>query len=149
VYHENLAYFLHDKKQLVHIVLSNKAKKFAESLDPSSKTDKLDSKALAQMGSERTLGQWSPGSHIYRRIKTLTRERSAIVKLRVMIKNQLESMMHSAYPNKKSVNRLKRLIKEFNYQVEKIEKDIYELVEKDMELKSKVLKVKTIPGVGF
>jgi len=50
VYHENLAYFLHDKKQLVHIVLSNKAKKFAESLDPSSKTDKLDSKALAQMG---------------------------------------------------------------------------------------------------
>jgi len=57
--------------------------------------------------------------------------------------------MHSAYPNKKSVNRLKRLIKEFNYQVEKIEKDIYELVEKDMELKSKVLKVKTIPGVGF
>ena len=149
VYHENLAYFLHDKNQLVHIVLSNKAKKFAESLDTISKTDKLDSKALARMGSERILELWSPGSHIYRRLKILTRERSAIVKLRVMIKNQLESMMHSAYPNKKSVNRLNRLIKEFNYQVEKIEKDIYELVEKDTELKSKVLKVKTIPGVGF
>ena len=149
VYHENLAYFLHDNKQLVHIVLSNKAKKYAESLDSSSKTDKLDSKALARMGAERVLELWNPGSPIYRRLKVLTRERSAILKLRVMIKNQLEAMMHSAFPNKKSANRLKRLIKEFNGQVAKIEKDIANIVEKDIELKSKVLKVTTIPGVGF
>ncbi len=149
VYHENLAYFLNDMEQLVHIVLGNKAKKYAESLDINSKTDKLDSKALSRMGVERTLEPWSPGSPIYRKLKVLTRERSAVLKLRVMIKNQLEAMLHSAFPNKKSTNRLKRLINEFNSQVEKIEKDIEKLVENDMELKSRILKVTTIPGVGF
>ncbi len=149
VYHENLAYFLNDMEQLVHIVLGNKAKKYAESLNTNSKTDKLDSKALARMGIERELELWNPGSPVYRKLKVLTRERSAVLKLRVMIKNQLEAMMNSAFPNKKSVNRLNRLIKEFNSQVEKIEKDINDIVEKDIELKPKVLKVTTIPGVGF
>lgn len=149
VYHENLAYFLNGTKHPVHIVLGNKAKKHAESLNTSSKTDKLDSKALARMGAERTLERWSPGSPIYRKLKVLTRERGAALKLRTMIKNQLEAMAHSAFPNKKSANRLKRLIKELNEQVGKIERDICNMVEKDMELKSKVLKVTTIPGIGF
>lgn len=149
VYHENLAYFLNDMEQLVHIVLGNKAKKYAESLDTNSKTDKLDSKALARMGVERELESWNPGSPVYRKLKVLTRERSAILKLRVMIKNQLEAMMNSAFPNKKSVNRLNRLIKEFNSQIAKIEKDIESIVAKDRELKSKILKITTIPGVGF
>lgn len=149
VYHENLAYFLNDIEQLVHIVLGNKAKKYAESLDTNSKTDKLDSKALARMGVERELESWNPGLPAYRKLKVLTRERSAILKLRVMITNQLEAMMNSAFPNKKSTNRLKRLIKEFNSQIAKIEKDIESIVEKETELKSKILKITTIPGVGF
>ena len=120
VYHESLSYFLNDMKQLVHIVLGNKAKKYAESLDVNSKTDKLDSKALSRMGVERVLELWNPGSPIYRKLKVLTRERSATLKLRVMIKNQLEAMLHSAFPNKKSDNRLKRLIKELKSQLEKI-----------------------------
>ncbi len=149
VYHENLAYFLHDMGQPVHIVLGNKAKKYAESLDTNSKTDKLDSKALARMGAERALGLWEPGPPIYRKLKVLTRERGSILKLRVMVKNQLEAMGHSAFTNKKSINRLKGLIKGFDIQVARIEKDIGDLVGKNMELKSRVLKVTTIPGVGF
>ncbi len=149
VYHENLAWFLKDKGLLVHIVLANKAKKYAESLEPVSKTDKLDSKALARMGIERTMEQWNPGPPIYRKLKALTRERSAVLKLKVMVKNQLEAMEHSAYPNKKSTNRLKRLIKEFDNQVAKIEKDISHSVKQNPELKSKISKIVTIPGVGF
>jgi len=101
------------------------------------------------MGVERVLELWSPGSPTYRKLKVLTRERSAVLKLRAMLKNQLEAMLHSAFPNKKSTNRLKRLIKELNSQVEKIEKDIEKLVENDAKLKSRILKVTTIPGVGF
>jgi len=59
VYHERLSYFLNDMEQLVHIVLGNKAKKYAESLDVNSKTDKLDSKALSRMGVERVLELWN------------------------------------------------------------------------------------------
>ncbi len=149
VYHENLAYFLHDMNQFVHIILSNRAKKYAESLDKNSKTDKLDSKALGRMGVERELNLWNPGSPSYRKLKVLTRERSAVLKLRVMIKNQLEAITESAFPNKKSVNRLKRLINELNSQISMIEKDVERTVEKDMELKAKLLKIMTIPGIGF
>jgi transposase len=149
VYHENLSYFLNDREQLVHIVLGNKAKKYAESLSVNSKTDTLDSKALSRMGVERKLELWNPGSPIYRKLKVLTRERSASLKIRVMIKNQLEAMLHSAFLNKKTVNRLNRTIKELNSQVEKIEKDIEMVVENNKELKSKILKIISIPGIGF
>lgn len=149
VYHENLAYYLNENRQVVHIVLGHKAKKYAESLDTNSKTDKLDSKALARMGSERQLEIWNPGSPLFLKLKVLTRERSALIKMRVMIQNQLEGMSHSALPNTKSMNRLKYLIKTFNEQVAKTEKDIEKILEGDMELKAKVLKLMTIPGVAF
>jgi len=149
VYHENLAYYLNENRQVVHIVLGLKAKKYAESLDTNSKTDKLDSKALARMGSERQLDVWRPSSPLFLKLKVLTRERSALIKVRVMFQNQLEGMGHSAYPNKKSMNRLKSLIKAINDQTEKIEKDIEKVSEGNIELKAKVLKVMTIPGVAF
>ncbi len=149
VYHENLAYFLNDRKQLVHIVLTKKAKRYAESLGTNSKTDKLDSKALARMGVERELEIWQPGSPAFRKLKMLTRERSSMIKIRVMIKNQLEAINHSAFENKKSINRLRRLIKELNLNIARIEKDIETIVDNNDELKSKVLKVTTIPGVAF
>jgi len=66
-----------------------------------------------------------------------------------MVKNQLEAMAHSSFTNKKSVNRLNRLIKEFNEQIERTEKDLDTIVDNDIELKSKILKIRTIPGVGF
>jgi transposase len=149
VYHENLSYFLNDKNQLVHIVLTRKAKRYAESLGTNSKTDKLDSKALARMGVERELEVWHPGSPVYRKLKTLTRERSSMIKMRVMVKNQLEAMNHSAFTNKKSIARLKRLVKELDRNIARIEKDIEKEVDNDAELKSKIMKVTTIPGVGF
>ena len=149
VYHENLSYFLNDMAQLVHIVLTKKAKRYAESLGTNSKTDKLDSKALAQMGLERELELWRPGSPVFRKLKTLTRERASMIKLRVMVKNQMEAMGHSAHLNKKTLNRLKRLVKELNENIARIEKDVETAVGGNGELKSKVLKLETIPGVGF
>ncbi|HHG74895.1 MAG TPA: IS110 family transposase [Persephonella sp.] len=149
VYHENVSYFLNDMNQLVHIVLTKKAKRYAESLGTNSKTDKLDSKALAQMGIERELELWQPGSPVFRKLKTLTRERSSMIKIRVMLKNQLEALNNSANRNKKSINRLIRLIKEVNENIARVEKDIEREVENDQVLKSKILKLVTIPGVGY
>ncbi len=149
VYHENAAYFLNNKNQRVHIVLTRKAKKYAESLGTNSKTDKLDSKALGRMGVERNLELWQPGAAVYRTLKVLTRERSAIIKVRVMFLNQKEAMTHSAYQNKKSVNRLKHLIKELDNQINKIEKDIERVVDQNVEIKERLFKLITIPGVAF
>ena len=50
VYYENLAYYLYQKEVPIHVLFPNKAKKFAESLNIKSITDKIDSKILGQMG---------------------------------------------------------------------------------------------------
>jgi len=55
VYYEGLAFFLYDKEKTCHVLLPNKAKKFAESLNLKSKTDKIAAKMLARMGVERLL----------------------------------------------------------------------------------------------
>jgi len=149
IYHENFVYFLSSMNYQVHVVLTKKAKRYAESLAPNSKTDKLDSKALGRLGVERNLDVWRPDFPIYRKLKILTRERSAILKLRTMVNNQLEAMENSAHPNKKSINRHKYLIKEFSEQIKKIENDIENTVNGDVLLKEKLKKIITIPGVGF
>lgn len=57
------------------MVLPNKSKAYAKSLNAKSKTDSIDAKILAQMGLERQLEIWQPASHNMRRIKRLCRER--------------------------------------------------------------------------
>jgi len=149
VYYEGLAYYLFEKKQCVHVVLPNRAKKYADSLQEKAKTDKLDAKALGRLGAERKLDKWHVGSPVYRKLKILTRERNALIKERTVFQNQLHALNHSADPFKKSVTRLKQIIRFINKQIKAIEKDCENIVNKYEMVKAKVDKVTTIPGVGF
>jgi len=149
VYYENLAYFLYAKKEIIHVVLPIRAKRYAESLPGNSKTDKLDAKSLGRMGVERKLGVWQIDTPIYRNIKQLTRERDALIKERTNVKNRLHALDHSVSPYKKSLTRLKSLIKYLDKQIKVIEKDIYTLVTSDEWLRKKVEYIISIPGVGF
>ena len=149
VYHENLAYFLQQQGEVVHIVLPNRAKKYAGSLEYRSKTDKIDSKILARMGLERELPVWSPMSPVFRELKGLTRERSMMIKHRTMLKNQKHALMQMVWSNKKSTGRIDRLIREINKQIHVIEQEVEKIVDQDDLLKKKLLKLMTIPGIGF
>jgi len=74
VYYEGLAYFLYEQEGcLVHVVLPNKACKYAQSLGLKSSTDKIDARMLAQMGLDRELWQWQPVSPSLLGLKQLTR----------------------------------------------------------------------------
>lgn len=149
VYHENLSYYLEEKGEIVHIVLPSRAKRYASSLKQKSKTDKLDSKKLGQMGLERELEQWKPISPTFRILKGLTRERSSLIKYKTMLSNQKHALSSSAYPNRKSIARIKQLIKQVEKQILAIEHEISDFIEQDIELKKRLLRVITIPGVGF
>jgi transposase len=149
VYHENLAYYLQDQGEIVHIVLPNRAKKYAQSLEYKSKTDKIDSKILARMGLERELQIWTPMSPVFRLLKGLTRERSMLIKHRTMLKNQRHAMMEMAWTNKKSISRVDQLIRQINKQIEAIEDEVEKMVDQEEVLKKKLLKLMTIPGIGF
>jgi len=148
VYYENLANYLFAQNYLVHVVLPNKAKKYAESLDNKSKTDKLDSKFLGRMGLERKLRCWYPVSEIYKKIKSLTRERSQYVKIRSKFKNRLHALEHSYKPDVKAIERAKSSIYDTNQKIKEIEKELKQIIKSDKILKEKIDLITTIPGVA-
>ena len=149
VYYESLAYYLNDKSDNLHIVLPNKVKKFAGSLNIKSKTDKIDAKILGHMGAERTLEKWNLSSKIYRELKALSRSRQQLIKNRTMIKNQLHAEQHSGVPLKTIIRRLKNHINFINKQIDSIEKEVKKITLKDNYLTDKIDKIITIPGIGF
>lgn len=149
IYYERLAYFLFEKQENVHVVLPIKAKKFAESLNVKSKTDKIDSKILGQMGVERTLSKWELSSMIYRQLRTLTRERMHLIKERTRIKNQLHAEGCSAEPMRTTVRRIKGHIRYLDKQINSVEKELETLVNTDEFITEKVKRIITIPGVSF
>ncbi len=149
VYYESLAYYLFDKEATVHVLLPNKVKKFAESLNIKSKTDKIDSKVLGQMGAERVLDKWVLSSKIYRKLRTLSRERQQLITNRTVVKNQLHAETHTGDPIKTVITRMKNHIKYLNKQIASIEKELRDVVYKDNYVSEKVNKITTIPGIAF
>ena len=149
VYYESLAYYLFDKEVTVHVLLPNKAKKFAESLNIKSKTDKIDSKILGQMGVERVLEKWNPGSKIYREMRTLSRERQQLIKERTIVKNQLHAEEHTGFPMKTTIARMKNRIMYLDKQIGGVEQELEIIVSKDEYVSGKVKKITTTPGLGF
>jgi transposase len=149
IYHESLAYFLEGKGYEVSIVLPNKISNYARTLDVKTVTDKTASEAIAKFGLERNLDSWKPPKEIFRNLKQLTRERGQIVEHRTMAKNHLHAEETEAYPNKKSVARLKAQIKFFNKQVLEIKLEITSMVKQEEEVSKSIEIVCSIPGVGL
>jgi transposase len=147
VYFECLANFLYNNNFVVYVVLPNKAKYFIKSLNTKSKTDKIDSKSLSQMGLERKLRAWQPIQPIFKEIKSLTRERNSLVKFRTQQKNSLHALKYSYNPNQERTERLADTINFLDSQIEKIEKQLSVVLKKDPELKEKIKIIKTIPGI--
>lgn len=149
VYYESLAYYLFGKGVNIHVLLPNKVKKFVESLNVKSKTDKIDSKVLGQMGAERILDKWALSSKIYRKLRTLSRERLQLINNRIVVKNQLHAENHTGDPIKTVITRMKNHITYLDKQIASIDKELRYVVSKDNYVSEKVKKITTVPGIAF
>jgi len=149
VYHEAIAYYLHDKGYKVCIMQSGRVKKYAQSLDQRSKTDALDSKMLSMLGCERKLTAWEPPSATMEELRFLSRERATIIKERSIEKNRNHAMTAGRFEHKKAIRRFDKRMKLLNIQIEEIEKELHELVSKNVVLKQKLAYLMSIPGVSF
>ena len=146
VYHEKFAYFLSDQGYRLSIVLPNKISNYMRTLDIKTITDKSCSEAIARFGLERKLTEWEKPNAIYKTLKQLTRERDQIVAARSIVKNQLHAETSEAYPVKSTIKRCNELIKLLNKQEAQIKLELEQV--KDQEIKDKIKKTTTIPGVG-
>ncbi len=149
VYYENLAYWLDGQGEKLSVLLPNKAKHFAKSLNLKTKTDGVDAQLLSRLGLERRLSLWVMPSKLMREIKFLSREyREAKAKL-VITKNQLHAKEHSHGCPESVVKRLKKQIAFLETQLLEIEAELRVTVMSDSLLNDKIARISTIPGISF
>jgi len=149
VYHENLAHFLYENGEAVTIVLANKMKSYIKSFNIKTKTDKADANAIAQFGIERALVDWQPMSPEYKALRDLCRELLSIKKDKQRATSQLHAFEKSHKKHKEIIDLKLQQIAFYTENITLIEKLIHSSVSKDKELKEKIRKVTTIPGLGF
>lgn len=149
VYYENLAYWLNNEDQKLCVLLPNKVKHFAKSMNMKTKTDSKDAKLLCQLGLERKLTYWKMPSKMMREIKFLSREyRETKAKL-VLIKNQLHARNHSYGCPENTAKRLKRQISLLETQLLEVEAELRIQAMADTALYDKITRICTIPGISF
>ena len=148
VYHERLACYLFDSGKKVIVVLPHKAKHFSKTLKTKTVTDKESSKALAIMGLEKKLDLWAKPEGVFLVLKQLTREREQIQQHLTQLKNQQHAEQSGAWPNKNTLKRLNDHLTFLKQQKQAIEKDIAQILKENPELKRRIQKLTTIPGVG-
>ena len=149
VYYENLAYFLCEENKFVSVLLPNKIKHFAKTLDNKSKTDSLDAANITQFGLERNLRPWNIPNPNFRKLKELAREYQNIKQATTAIKNQLHAKEYSHSPVIETVKRLKEQLKLYNKQLKQIKTQIEKLINQDDDLNSKIKNIQSIKGVGL
>lgn len=149
IYYEPLAYHLHKLQQSVSVVLPNKVKYYAKSLNVKSKTDAIDARVIAQMGAERNLSEWQPAALVYRELRALTRLYSELKAQRTAFSNQLQSMQSGHEPLAFIQKSLKGIIGKLDREITKTEAAIRQHISNQEWLQQKVEKLMTIKGVGF
>jgi transposase len=148
VYYEHLAYYLKDKGYRVSVLLPNKVKAYAKSLDGRSKTDVIDAKTMAQMAIERELPVWTAPDSKMLRIKRLCRERMELLSEKTMVSNRLHAKNYSHAPNPENLERSNKLIKFLIQLIEEIEQEVIKTIESAPDIKERYDKVCAIPGIG-
>lgn len=149
VYHELLAYTLHEKRFKVIILLPNKAKAFCKSINIRAKSDQVDAKSLSQMGLERNLTNWTPPSKQFQTLKTLTRERESLLAQRTRLKNQIHAQDTAFVKNNNTIIRIKKHIEFLDEQILEIEKELENFVHEDEILCNKMKKITKVNGISF
>jgi transposase len=148
VYYEGVAYFLRDEGFKLSVVLPNKSKHYAKSLNVKTKNDLVDARILAQMGLERNLPEWNGLKPTMRKIKQLCRERDALVKMRTVVSNQLHAHTWGSHPQKAIVQRLQQHIKFISKQIKVVEAEIQKVYIEDADLKQRVDNICIVKGLG-
>lgn len=149
VYHENLCNFLYDKHCHVSVVVPSQSKSYAKSLGINTKTDKVDSKVLSQMGGERSLKAWQPFSPELRQLRTLTRHYESLQVLKNQVKNQIHGHNSSSNESKLLEKQQKDMLKLIEKQLIELKKNIEKLVKEDELLNQKWVYVAPIDGIGL
>ena len=148
-YFENLAYYLYQEQCLVSVVLANKIKYYAKSLNLKTKTDKVDAAMIAGIGIERNLPKWKPMSKEFKELRDLCRELLSLKKEKSRAKCQLHAMEYS-HEKTTSVLKIKKgQIEFYENSILEIELELKRIINANPEFKERIEKIATVKGLGL
>ncbi len=149
IYYEPLAYHLHKLSLHVSVVLPNKVKHYAKSLNVKSKTDLIDARLIAQMGAERSLELWQPPARIFKDLRALTRLCTDLKVQKTVFENRLQSIEAGNEPLEFIIQSTESIIAKLDKEIEKCQAQIAAMMQSEQWLNEKVKKLLTIKGVGL
>lgn len=142
-YEKNLAIALDAKGLSVAVINPRKSRDFARATGRLAKTDRIDALVLATYAATLQPEPRGVGTPLNRRMKELVARRGQLIKIRTGEKNRRE------HGHDKTIARsLKAIIRVVNRELEKIENELHELVEKNPALQRKLNCLITIPGIA-
>ncbi len=147
VYHEDLTHFLYSNDQKVSVVLANKMKHFAKSLNMKTKTDKADAQMIAQYGLERPVEWWKPMMPQMKNLRDLCRERLSLKKDLVRGKCQIHGLKHAHSTLDVVVQLKEKQIEFLEKNIQIIENEIIRLTNEDKEFSQRVKNIETVKGL--
>lgn len=147
VYHENIAYYLHDKGILVSIINPAYVKSYADSLGSRNKTDKKDSIILARYAHSAKPDTWTPPPAEARHLKSLLSRLDALQQdLQREHNRQEKALATDTAPIVKQS--IEQMITALQTAIDKLNHDIDDHIDKHPTLKHDQQLLQTINGVG-
>lgn len=149
VYHQNLAYFLHEKGYKLNIILPNKSRHFAKSLNIKNENDQVAAVMLAQMGVERNLDPWEPPLEFYKSLRDLTRYYHQLQKSKTIVRNISHAQKAGKDTGQIIIKSNKLRLKQLEREITKIRQSIEKHIKSYPEVAEKVRILCTIKGVAL
>lgn len=147
IYHERLAYRLHESGAQVAVVNPAQVRNYARGIAVRTKNDKKDSLVLALYGAKETVRRWQPEPEGVRRLKGLLARLEALEEDIQREKNRLEKVQIS-HGNEVIETSIRTVLAGLEKEKQRLEKMIDEHIDSDPQLKNDQQLLETIPGVG-
>ena len=149
-YHERFLHLLHEAGLPACIVQPRLLKAYARSLGHTSKTDKLDAKAMAHYGCVRDARLWSPFSKHILELRDLLRARKNLKNRVTQFTNQLHALDYAQFTSKQIASSYRRLVKQLLKEIGRLEAEIERIYQQDEKLRSKAAPiVRSVKGLGL
>jgi len=147
-YHERLAYTMLDHQIRTSIILPNRIKNFARSLNEYSKTDPIDARIIAAYTTMHNPAAWTPANTSMRQLRELSRERQDLIKTRTQAKNRISALTSGYSPPPRTLTRLRTQLRLLDRQLLAIEADMDTLKVKDIQLSKSFELLTSIPHIA-
>ncbi|PWC09208.1 IS110 family transposase [Brenneria corticis] len=147
IYHEHLAYGLHQAGILVSVINPHRVREFAKGMGILTKTDTVDAYVLACYGCLRQPDGWTPLSQEIRKLKALLQHRDSLLNDKQRIENRLSTLKSTMAPEE-VVASLDSMAQHLKDELARIERLIEAHIDKHPGLKNDLNLLKSIEGVG-